>query len=368
MNVESIRLINFRNYGDQLIRLNKKLNILVGKNAQGKTNFLEAIYVCATGKSFRTNRDRELINFRKSAAYIGAKIEIDNNEKLIEIKLDVTGKKRIKINSLELKNLKELDSGLNVVAFSPDDLNLIKGGPHERRSFIDMSISQIKPVYKHNLNRYNKILSQRNNLLRSGKSKSEMMSLLDIFDLQLIKTGSEIIVSRIEFIDKLSGIASCIHNNLTLAKESLTLGYSSSVNFNNKNKNTIEKCFLNELNMNRERDIYTGNTSIGPHRDDIKVKINDIDARTFASQGQQRTIVLSMKLSEVEIIKMDKGTFPVLLLDDVFSELDMDRRKYLIKTFKDMQTIITSTEFDDLKELKDLDKSIFYIENGIIKG
>ncbi|MBZ2175703.1 DNA replication/repair protein RecF [Schnuerera sp. xch1] len=366
MNVESIRIINFRNYSDLFLKLNKRINIFVGKNAQGKTNLLEAIYICATGKSFRTNRDKQLINLTKNEAYIGSKIKVGKNEKLIEVKLDNNSSKRIKINKIELKNFKELDSGLNVVVFSPDDLNLVKGGPAERRSFLDMSISQIRPVYRHNINRYNKILFQRNNLLKSNKSKSDIINLLGIFDLQLVKIGTDIITSRIEYVDKLFKIASKVHNNLTLKKEYLILNYASNVEFNNKNKNDIEKNFLEQLNLNKDKDIYTGITSIGPHRDDIQIKINNIDARTFGSQGQQRTIVLSLKLSEVEIIKIEKGAYPVLLLDDVFSELDIDRRKYLTKSFNNMQTIITSTETIKSKEFDKIDKSVFYIDNGRI--
>ncbi|CCQ96926.1 DNA replication and repair protein RecF [[Clostridium] ultunense Esp] len=364
MNVESIRLINFRNYHNLNINLNKNINIFVGKNAQGKTNLLEAIYFCAMGKSFRTNRDKEIINFNKHEAYIGAKININKREKIIEIKLEKDRPKRIKVNKIELKNFKELNSGLNVVIFSPDDLKLIKDGPGERRNFLDMSISQIKPVYKYNINKYNKILFQRNNLLKSNKPKSHIINLLEIFDIQLAKIGTEIIIYRIQFIENLSKIAKEIHKKLTLEREELNLNYNSNVNISDKN--IIEKKFLEQLKTNVDKDLITGITSIGPHRDDIQIQINGIDARVFASQGQQRTIVLSIKLSEVEIIKMERGVYPVLLLDDVYSELDLDRRKYLTETFKDMQTIITSTDIINLDELKELERSTFYINNGKI--
>lgn len=366
MNIESIRLINFRNYNNLNINLNKNINILVGKNAQGKTNLLEAIYICAIGRSFRTNRDREIINFNKHEAYIGAKINIGKREKVIEIKLEKDRPKRIKVNKIELKNFKELNSGLNVVIFSPDDLKLIKDGPGERRNFLDMSISQIKPVYKYNVNKYNKILFQRNNLLKSNNPKSHIINLLEIFDIQLAKIGTEIIISRIQFIDNLSKIAKGIHKKLTFEREELILNYNSNVNILDKNvdKNIIEKNFLKQLKTNVDKDLFSGVTSVGPHRDDIQIQINGIDARVFASQGQQRTIVLSIKLSEVEIIKIERGVYPVLLLDDVYSELDLDRRKYLTESFKDMQTIITSTDIINLDELKELEKSIFYIENG----
>lgn len=364
MNVESLRLINFRNYLNLSLDLNKNINIFVGKNAQGKTNLLEAIYICATGKSFRTNRDREIINLNKYEAYIGSKINIGKTEKLIEIKLEKDRPKRIKINKVELKNFKELYNGLNVVVFSPDDLKLIKDGPGERRNFLDMSISQIRPVYKYNINKYNKVLYQRNNLLKTNKPKSDIINLLEIFDIQLARIGTEIIKSRIEFVDKMSKISTKIHNKLTLGKEDLNLNYNSNVKF--YNKNNIEKNFLEQLKKYIDKDLIRGFTSVGPHRDDIQIEINGVDAKIFASQGQQRTIVLSIKLSEVEIIKMERGVYPVLLLDDVYSELDRDRRKYLTRSFNNMQTIITSTDIIDFNEIKEIDKSIFHIENGEI--
>lgn len=364
MYIENIRLINFRNYRSLNIKLNKNTNIFIGKNAQGKTNLLESIYMCATGKSFRTNRDREIINLNKDEAYIGANIKTDRINKFIEIKMERNKQKRIRINKIELKNFKELNSGLNVVVFSPDDLKLIKDGPIERRNFLDTSISQIKPVYKHNINRYNKILFQRNNLLKSNKSRYDIINLLEIFDIQLAKIGSDIIISRNEFIENLSKKSYEIHKNITLNKEELKLDYIFNINFKNKNKIEIEKRFLEELKTNVDKDLITGTTGIGPHRDDIGIKINNIDARTFASQGQQRTIVLSIKLAEVEIIKIERGMYPVLLLDDVYSELDIERRNYLTKSFRDMQTIITSTDILDLEELKGIDKSIFCIEDG----
>lgn len=368
MNVKNLRLINFRNYKNIFLELNDNLNIFIGKNAQGKTNLLEAVYMCATGKSFRTNRDKELINFNKKEAYIGSKIEIGKSEKIIEIKLDRDKPKRIKINKLELNSQKELDSGLNIVVFSPDDLSLVKGSPNERRLFLDTSISQIRPIYKYNINRYNKILFQRNNLLKLDKIKNDTNNLLDIFDMQLANTGTEIIISRVEFIAKLSEISSRIHEKLTLGKESLTLSYSSNINYKSMDRKEIERKFLKSLIDNRDKDMVIGTTSIGPHRDDINIYINNVDSRIFASQGQQRTIVLAIKLSEAEIIKIDRGNHPVLLLDDVFSELDSDRRKYLINSFNSTQTLITSTDLDNINEFIGNDKSIFYIENGSIKG
>ena len=367
MYVESIRLINFRNYYSLNVDFHKNLNIFLGKNAQGKTNLLESIYMCSSGKSFRTNKDREIINFEKDKSYIGAKVVRENAEKLVEIKLEREKGKTIRINKVELNKNRELYTGLNVVAFSPEDLSLIKGGPAERRNFLDNEISQIKPVYRYNLNRYNKILFQRNNLLKNTKGKEYNKYLLDVFDFQLAKIGTEIVLERIKFIQKLSDISKSIHRSITNGIEDLSLVYLSNVGIKTEDKATIEKEFLENIKRNIKNDIFKGSTEIGPHRDDIEILINGINSRSFASQGQQRTAVLSMRLAEVELINEEKNEYPVLLLDDVLSELDSDRRRYLISTFKELQTIITSTDSIDINEFAHLDKKVFYIEKGTVK-
>lgn len=366
MHVENIRLINFRNYYSLNIDLNKKTNIFIGKNAQGKTNLLEAIYICATGRSFRTNRDKEIINFNKNEAYVGAQMNIGRFEKFIEIKMERDKTKRIRVNKTELKSYKELYSGLNVVVFSPEDLKLVKEGPGERRNFLDMEISQIKPVYSYNINRYNKILFQRNNLLRSSKFQKNIKSLLEIFDIQLAKIGTDIIIERNKYIDELSKISNITHNKITLSNEDLELKYISNIEILD-NKLEMEKYYIDKLNKNIDKDIESASTGLGPHRDDILMTINNKDLKIYGSQGQQRTVVLSIKLSEVELIKKERGIYPVLLLDDVFSELDEERRKYLIRSFQDMQTLITVTDAIDLKEMNNIEKSVFYIENGKLK-
>ena len=366
LNVENIKLINFRNYSNLDINLNKKTNVFIGKNAQGKTNLLESIYICATGKSFRTNRDREIINFDKTQAYIGANMNIGKYERVIEIKLERDKIKRIKVNKTELKNYKELYTGLNVVVFSPEDLKLVKEGPGERRNFLDLEISQIKPVYSYNITRYSKVLYQRNNLLKSNKFQRDIRSLLEIFDLQLAKIGTDIVIERNNYINNLSEICNITHNKITLSKEDLELKYSSNINIID-NKSEMEKEYLRKLQKNNEKDIECRSTCIGPHRDDIIMTINNKDLKTYGSQGQQRTAVLSIKLSEVELIKKERGIYPILLLDDVFSELDEERRKYLIKSFRDMQTLITVTDAIDLKEMDHIEKTVFHIENGKLK-
>lgn len=363
MHVNKLRLINYRNYDNLSIDLNKKINVFVGKNAQGKTNLLESIYLCAMGKSFRTNRDREIINFNKKQAYVGADISVGNFEKFIEIKMERNKTKIIRVNKTELKNYKELYSGLNIVVFSPDDLRLVKEGPQERRSFLDMEISQIKPVYKYNISRYNKVLYQRNNILKTNKFKKDISNILEIFDLQLVKLGTEIILKRSKYVSELSKISNVIHKKITLSKEDLELNYITNIDMKDSRKN-IEKKYLNDLQKNINKDLELGSTGLGPHRDDIDMKINGNDLKVYGSQGQQRTVVLSIKLSEVELIKEQRNIYPVLLLDDVFSELDEERRRYLIQSFKDMQTLITVTDAIDIKELDNIEKSLFYIKDG----
>lgn len=362
MNVKSIRLINFRNYKNINVNFNENINIFIGKNAQGKTNLLEAIYMCSSGKSFRTNKDKDIINFQKKEAYIGANMLVGNFDKFIEVKLDMERSKIIRVNKNELKNQKELYSGLSMVVFNPDDLKIVKDGPQERRNFIDQGISQLKPVYNHNLGRYLNVLFQRSKLLKSSKFKRDI-GLLDVFDSQLARLGTAIILERYNFIKELSDICKDVHNNLTHGKESIDIRYNSNVPILD-NKQDMEKMYLQLLKDNNLRDLECGNTQIGPHRDDMPTFIDGKDVRIFGSQGQQRTIVLTLKLAEVELIKKDRGMYPVVLLDDVFSELDEERRKYLTKSFKDMQTFITMTDAVDIDSLGNVDKSIFYIDNG----
>ncbi len=366
LNIENIRLINFRNYLNLNISLNRKINVLIGQNAQGKTNFLEAIYLCATGKSFRTNSDKDMINFHKDAGYVGALLNVDSFQKFIEVKLEKNNPKTIRINKNPLESNKELNSGLNVVVFSPDDLSLVKEGPFIRRDFLNKEISQIKPLYNYNLKRYERILYQRNNILKSNKATSEKLALLDIFDIQMAKYGAFIIRERNNYISDLSKIANVVHKNVTRSREDIELYYSTNIEIYD-DLNHLEREYLKELKASVSKDILNRSTSVGPHRDDMKIIVNNNELRVFGSQGQQRTAVLSIKLSEVELIKKERGSYPILLLDDVFSELDMSRRKYLIRSLKNIQTIITVTDVMDLGELEEIDKTIFKVDNGFLK-
>ena len=364
MYVKSIKLINFRNYRKIDIQLNSKLNVFLGDNAQGKTNLLESIYICSNGKSYRTNRDKELINLDKDKAYIGLEVQKEHFNKYIEVKFEKDKSKRIRVNKVELDKVSDLIGQLNVVIFSPEDLKLVKEGPSERRVFLDNEISQIKPKYRYNLSRYNKILIQRNNLLKIAQHDRKKLKIMDVWDTQLSSVGSEIILSRVDFLNKLSLISQDIHKKLTGNNEELVLKYVSSFKIKDMDKLEVQSCFKRILENNIDKDIEKGTTEFGPHRDDIDIIIDGLSSRTFGSQGQQRTAALSLKLAEVELINMETGEYPVLLLDDVLSELDYNRRRYLVSTFKDIQTIITSTDDIDTSELVNVDKSVFKIKRG----
>ena len=290
----------------------------------------------------------------------------DQYEKYIEIKFEKDKNKRVRINRVETDKLSELVGQLNVVIFSPEDLNLIKGGPLERRSFLDMEISQIRPRYRYNLSKYNKVLFQRNNLLKRAKYNPDCLKTIDVWDCQLIEIGVDLILDRIKFVSKLSLFATRIHKKLTESNEELRVNYLSSIELVSPEIELLKKEFKNALDKNLKRDLEKGTTSAGPHKDDIEILTNSMSCRTYGSQGQQRTAALSLKLAEVDLIEEEIGEYPVLLLDDVLSELDENRRRSLIRTFKDIQTIITSTDEIDMDEIEKGCKSTFFIENGKI--
>lgn len=365
MNVLDLRLINYRNYKNIYIKLNKNINVFIGKNAQGKTNLIEAIYTLATGKSFRTNRDREVILFSEKESYIGSNVCLGEYRRFIEIKMHENNPKIIRVNKTELKNQRELYESLNVVIFSPEDLRIIKDGPSERRRFLDDAIPQIKPVYSYNLNKYRKLLFQRNNILKTNRFKKDINPLLDVFDIQIAKIGTSIVLERQNYISNLKLVAKEIHRDITKDIEDLEIKYISNIGLC-KNRSDMEKEYFKAIKKNLSNDIKYGTTGIGPHRDDIEFFIDNKEVKVYGSQGQQRTAILSTILSQLEIIKRDRGMYPILLLDDVFSELDEERKKYLSNLFSDIQTFITTTNPEDLRGMEDLNKSIFSIDDGKI--
>jgi len=356
MYFKNIELKNFRNYKDLKLEFDKNLNIFLGQNAQGKTNLLESIFVIGMGKSFRTNKDAEMIFFGSDFAKVKANIIDENNEDEVEILYNKLGK-IIKLDGIKLQRTIDLLETDYIVVFSPEDLKIVKEGPDNRRRFLDRELCQIKPVYYSDLGNYKKVLKERNTLLRNNNNDHNLYS---VFNESLADYGLRIVKERKEFTNRLLDISHDIHNDITEHKEFLKISYETKV----KNKDE----YLKALDETFERDIQRGFTSFGPHKDDIKIEINDIDIRNFGSQGQQRTAALSMKLAEIELIRQETGKDAVLLLDDVLSELDAGRQQYLIKAMDNIQVFLSATEIDkDLME-KLPPKTVFTVENGTIKS
>lgn len=347
MYIEGIWLRDFRNYNDTLIKFSKNINIIYGENAQGKTNIIEAIFLCASGRSHRTKKDHELIRHNSE----GYRLEIELVKKYEKIKIEMgygAGKKKsIRINEIPIKKIGSLMGNLIAVIFSPEDLMIIKEGPSQRRRFIDITISQIKPAYFYDLQEYAKILLQRNALLKEIQKNRSLIDTLDIWDRKMSQIASKIMKTREEFINVLDEITNRMHKKLTDGKEELNIKYSPSNKIKTKsNIENIEEELIKGLKENRNIELRRCTTMIGPHRDEYEIILNGMNLRTFGSQGQQRTSILSIKLSEVEIIKNEIGEYPVLLLDDVLSELDENRKKYLYNNLGEMQTFITCTKKD----------------------
>lgn len=357
MYVKTISLKNFRNLKDINIELNNGINIFFGDNAQGKTNTLESIYLCATGRSQRTRLDSQLVMFGEREAHIRAFIDKNNREDRIDVHIKKDDKKGIAVNGIPIRKSGDLFGTLHVVIFSPEDLNLIKSGPSERRRFMDMEICQISNVYYYDLQQYYKVLRQRNNLLKNIQKNNSLKDTLSVWDMQLVEFGKKVIKSRTNFIEKINEIASNKHFDITGGKEILKMEYSPNIELNK---------FENKLFNNIDRDIFTGNTNVGPHKDDIDFFINNIDVKIYGSQGQQRTAALSAKLAEIDIIRQETGLDPVLLLDDVLSELDENRQMFLLNTIEEIQTIITCTGIEDTIKKYEQSSFIFEVKNGVI--
>jgi len=357
--IKSIKLENFRNYESLDLDFEKGTNILYGDNAQGKTNVLEAIYLSATTKSHKGSKDKEIIRFLQDEAHIRTILDKEGLEYRVDMHLRKNKSKGIAINGQHLKKAAELLGLLNVVFFSPEDLSIIKNGPSERRRFVDMELCQIDKYYLYNLNQYNKIVNQRNKLLKDFYYNSDLNETLQVWNMQLVSYGKQIINRREKFIEQLNEIIYDIHKNLSGDKEELKIIYEPDVS---------EEEFEQKLKNSQERDIKLKMTSVGPHRDDFCFMVNGIDIRKFGSQGQQRTAALSLKLSEIELVKKVTGDHPVLLLDDVLSELDSNRQNYLLNNIGDIQTIITCTGLDEfINNRFEIDK-IYKVSNGVIES
>lgn len=343
MFVTELKLNGYRNYQAEKIVFGEHTNLIVGKNAQGKTNLIETIYYSAVGKSARTTKDSDLINWSKDRASYSLTVQKKEGKKVIEAVFSRQAKKSLKVNGVNLLKIGDLLGTINVVFFSPDELKLVKDAPQDRRKFLDTDISQIDKNYFYLLLKYNKILDQRNKLLKSFENTKLIEQTLPIWDSQLADVGSRIIFKRIQFLEKLKGFAKQSHTFLTNGKEDLEISYAGIVG---ETIEDIKQKFLDGLKQVKDKDLKVGYTNIGPHRDDIKLVVNNVDIRSFGSQGQQRTVALSLKLAELEIFKEEVGEYPILLLDDVLSELDQDRQQRLLWKVRNLQTIITTTSYD----------------------
>jgi len=350
MFITSIELKNFRNLKEQRIEPIACINIFYGDNGQGKTNFLESLYFCATGRSHRAVSDKELIAFDEVSAFLSLKYSEGKINAHIE-----NGKKGMTLNGVPIKKLGDLLGNLIVVIFSPEDLELIKEGPGIRRKFIDMEICKLSPVYYHELSDYYRVLRQRNNLLKSAARDKNLIETLPVWDEALTIHGSKIYKLRKKFVDELSVLAPNIYSGISGGRESISLCYRPSV---------TPESFLDRLNRSRERDLKLAATSVGVHRDDLQVLINGRDIRAYGSQGQQRSASLSLKLAQIELIKKISDKNPVLLLDDVLSELDERRQSFLLSSIEGIQTFISCTGMEDVLKKVSGDSAVFYVENG----
>lgn len=358
MFVSRLCLKNYRNISFADINLTDGVNVIYGNNANGKTNLLESIYICSMGRSHRTHNDKELIKFGINCAHISLYADKTTFTDRIDVHLKKDEKKGIAVNSIPIKKIGELFGVINAVIFTPEDLQLIKSGPSERRRFMDMELCQMSRVYFYDLQQYCKILKQRNNLLKTLKNDSSAIETLFVWNEQLALYGKKIIEAREDFVNEISEIACNIHSDITGGVEKLSLSYK---------KSTDGDKILERLKKNEQNDILRGSTSIGPHKDELIFSINGINAREYGSQGQQRCAALCAKLAEIELIKKRVGRRPVLLLDDVLSELDKDRQNYLVSRVKDIQTVITCTHVDDIIKKMSNNSSFFYVEKGAVK-
>lgn len=333
----------------------KSTNIFYGDNAQGKTNILEAVYLSGTTKSHRGTKDKDMIQFGANESHIETIVEKNGIKYQIDMHLKKNSPKGIAINKIPIRKASELFGIINIVFFSPEDLNIIKNGPGERRRFIDLELSQLDKVYLNNLSNYNRIVNQRNHLLKEIDYNKGALETLDIWDIQLIQYGNKIIERRQKFIEEINKIISNIHKKLTGNREDIKIVYEPS-----NGALSFEQAWL----KNKEKDLRIKSTSVGPHRDDIAFLVSDIDIRKYGSQGQQRTAALSLKLSEIELVKQSIHDTPVLLLDDVLSELDKHRQNYLLDSIHDIQTLITCTGVDEFVNHRFSINKVFHVQNG----
>ena len=368
MKISSLVLNKFRNYDNLKLTLNDDLTVLFGENGQGKTNIVEAIYLCATGKSHRTSKESELLKFGGETFDVFLCLEKENYPREIEIKWNSEKKKQIRINEIPIKKMGELIGTLNAVMFAPEDMSIVKEGPANRRRFIDIAFSQIKPSYFYNLQQYSKILRNRNIILKEIHSTGKKNDTLEVWNQSLIEVGSKIVQERIKFVEQLSVLVCKWHSALSDEKERLIMNYRGTFKIDVKDDfETIKKNFMAKLEENYRSEVSAQTTVTGPHRDDFLLLLDGNELRHFGSQGQQRTAVLALKLAEVDVMINETGETPILLLDDVLSELDSKRQTMLLNSIKGIQTIITCTNKEAITANKEK-SSFFEVKNGKISS
>ncbi|MBD3181958.1 DNA replication/repair protein RecF [Candidatus Poribacteria bacterium] len=364
--LKEITFRNFRNYDSLNLQFSEKISLVTGENAQGKTNILEGIYFLSTAKSHRTNRDDELIQQGKHWFYIKGRIQSRLSSNSVEITNTCGEKKRIRINGKTQDKISSIIGKINVVMFSPEDLSLVKGAPSERRRFLDILISRISPSYLYALQEYNSSLRQRNELLKNIRDKKAKADSLESWDILLAKSGSEIIKQRLAVVSELSEIAREKHSQLTSDQEDFHIEYQTQFDFNSDSR--IEDIYRENLDSSIDSDLRRGSTSTGPHRDDLMFSVDCVDARRYCSQGQQRTSVLSLKMADLELMARKLNDYPIVLLDDVTSELDENRASFLFDLLNQtpVQAFLTATNLEGISS-KFPNSQLFAVENGVVK-
>ena len=363
MYIKEIELKDFRNYKELRTSFSENVNIFLGNNAQGKTNLLEGIYLNAMARSFKTAKDKELIRFGEEFCKIKTIAFFDDDEHTTEILINKDGKKGVKLDGVKISRTSELLERIFIIIFSPEDLKIVKDEPEKRRRFIDRELCQIKPGYYNDLSNYKRVLKQRNTYL---KEENIEISILDIWDHELARYGSKVIARRNEFIKRINEISKEIHHNISGGKENLELAYEPNISCGSDDISELESYFYEIINSGRNDDIRNRTTGRGPHKDDLKISADGIDLRKFGSQGQQRTAALSLKLSEIKLIEEEMGEKPILLLDDVLSELDNDRQNFLIHSLGGNQLFITTTDISGKVARQLPEGKVFKITSGQI--
>ena len=368
MKLTNLQLQNFRNYESVQLEFTDGVHVFIGENAQGKTNLMESIYALAMTKSHRTTNDKELIGWNKEFATIKGTVEKTTTKTNLELQFSKKGK-IAKVNYLEQKRLSSYLGNLNVILFAPENLTLVKGSPQNRRKFVDMELGQMSSLYLYDLVEYNRVLKQRNTYLKQlAIKKKQPDEYLDVLSEMLSELASKIVFHRLDFMKQLEALAIPIHDQLSLGREKFSVSYHATIPLEDGlTASQMKEIYMNQFKKNQTREADQATTLIGPHRDDLIFYLNEVPVQTYGSQGQQRSTVLSLKLAEIELMKLSTGEYPLLLLDDVLSELDDDRQTHLIKAIENkVQTFITTTSLDGIKQQFINEPVVIPIEKGTI--